>query len=48
MALDHLEKFTKLALFEIIPTGTAFADVDKAYGKRGKHEGANIVYPRRW
>jgi haloacetate dehalogenase len=29
MALDHAEKVTKLALLDIIPTGTAFANVDK-------------------
>ena len=29
MALDHAEKITKLALLDIIPTRTAFANVDK-------------------
>jgi haloacetate dehalogenase len=29
MALDHAEKITKLALLDIIPTSTAFANVDK-------------------
>lgn len=29
MALDHAEKVTKLALLDIIPTSTAFANVDK-------------------
>ena len=29
MALDYEEKVTKLALLDIIPTGTAFASVDK-------------------
>lgn len=29
MALDHAEKVTKLALLDIIPTNTAFANVDK-------------------
>lgn len=30
MALDHAEKISKLALLDIIPTRTAFANVDKA------------------
>ena len=29
MALDHAEKVTKLALLDIIPTSTAFANVNK-------------------
>jgi haloacetate dehalogenase len=29
MALDHVEKIKKLALLDIIPTSTAFANVDK-------------------
>jgi haloacetate dehalogenase len=29
MALDHAERITKLALLDIIPTSTAFANVDK-------------------
>lgn len=33
MALDHAETITKLALLDIIPTNTAFANVDKDMAK---------------